>query len=101
MLERDIEKYLVQEVAKIGGKAYKWQSPSNRAVPDRLCSLPFDLTKYVECKAPGKKPTPLQLKVHKDLRSRGHEVAVIDSKADVDTLIEIWREEINELKSNL
>lgn len=34
MLERDIEKVLVREVRKLGGRAYKWVSPGNDGVPD-------------------------------------------------------------------
>ena len=101
MLERDIEKYLVQQIAKLGGKAYKWSSPSNRAVPDRLCFLPKGLIKIVECKAPGKEPTPLQSKIHKALRLMGHEVLVIDSKLGVDILIQVVKEELYELRSDL
>jgi len=98
MLERDVEGYLVKQVAKLGGKAYKFSSPSNRSIPDRICCLPRGLTKYVECKAPWKEPTPLQAKVIKYLRSLGHEVFVVDTKEKVDILINIWREELNAVK---
>jgi len=94
MLEREVEKHLVKQVAKLGGKAYKWSSPANRAVPDRLCYLPKSLLKIVECKATGKSPTPLQWKVIKALRDLGHEVFVVDSKEKVDILYEIWKEEL-------
>ena len=36
MLEKEIEKILVQEVKKLGGRAYKWVSPGNNGVPDRI-----------------------------------------------------------------
>jgi hypothetical protein len=98
MLERDIEKYLIKKVALLGGKAYKFSSPSNRSVPDRLCCLPQGKIKFVECKATNKKPTPLQVKVIEYLRSLGHEVFVVDSKSKVDILINIWKEELNDLK---
>lgn len=94
MLEHDIESHLVKKVALLGGKAYKWSSPSNRSVPDRICCLPKGKIKLVECKAPGKEPTPLQWKVIKYLRSLGHEVLVVDTKEKVDILIKIWREEL-------
>ena len=68
MLERDVEKYLVRQVKSLGGKAYKFSSPSNKAVPDRICCFPGNRIKFVELKASGKVPTPLQYKVHKDLR---------------------------------
>ena len=95
MLERDVEGYLVKRVAKLGGKAYKFSSPSNRSVPDRLCCLPNGRIKFVECKAPGKLPSPLQAKVIKYLRSLRNEVFVVDTKEKVDILIENWREELN------
>jgi len=94
MLERDVEDYLVKKVLQLGGKAYKWSSMSNRAVPDRICCLPQGRIKLVECKAPGKQPSPLQLKVIQYLRSLGNEVFVVDTKEKVDILIHHWKEEL-------
>lgn len=99
-LEKDIEKYLVKEVDKIGGKAFKWVSPGNRAVPDRICILPKANIILVECKAPGKKPTPLQYKLHRILQLMGHEVIVIDTKEGVDDFIFVVKEELNEKQEN-
>ena len=99
MLERDIEKYLVRRVVWLKGKAYKFSSPSNRSVPDRLCCLPYGIIKFVECKATGKKPTPLQGKVIQYLRSLGHEVFIVDSKEKVDILMSMWMEEVNDAKT--
>ena len=95
ILERDIEQYLVKEVAKMGGKSYKWSSPGNRSVPDRICCFPRGRIVFVECKAPGKKPTPLQFKVLQFLNSLGYNTIVIDAKEKVDTLIDIIEEELN------
>ena len=87
MRERDIEKYLVTQVKNLGGKAFKWSSPSHRGVPDRLVFLPHGILLAVELKAQGKKPTKLQNYSHEELRSLGTEVLVIDSKAKVDALL--------------
>lgn len=95
MLEREIEKYLVYKISKLGGKAYKFSSPSNRAVPDRLCVIPGDIF-FVELKATGKVPTPLQGKIHKTLRGLRAEVFVVDSKEQVDIIYNIKREDANE-----
>lgn len=97
MLEHDVESYLVRKVALLGGKAYKWSSPSNRSVPDRLCCLPKGQIKLVECKAPGRELTPLQWKVIKYLRSLGHEVFVVDTKEKVDILFEVWTLELRQI----
>ena len=40
MLEREIEKKLVDGVRKLGGRAYKFVSPGNDGVPDRIVVLP-------------------------------------------------------------
>ena len=87
MSEKDIEKYLVKRVKEIGGKAYKWVSPGNSGVPDRLVFY-RGVVASVELKAPGKKPTPLQIAKHKELEKLGHTVLVIDSKEQVDYFIQ-------------
>lgn len=86
MLEKDIEAALVRRIKKIGGIAYKFTSPSRRSVPDRLCVLPGGRVVFIECKAPGKKPTRLQAAEHERLRALGAEVLVVDSKEDVHAL---------------
>lgn len=78
--ESTIEKHLVAEVKKAGGIAYKFLSPGRRAVPDRLVLLPGGRAVFVECKAPGEKPRPEQLREHERLRARGFTVVVLDSK---------------------
>jgi len=93
--EKDIEMYLVRRVREeVGGKAYKFVSPGNIAVPDRICVLPKGNIVFVECKAPGKRPTPLQQKVIDSFHELGHEVLVIDSKELVDTFLEVIKEAI-------
>ncbi|WP_147536084.1 VRR-NUC domain-containing protein [Bacillus marasmi] len=87
MRERDIETYLRDKVRKAGGKAYKFESPGNDGVPDRLVIFPVNRIYFVELKAPGKKPRPLQIKQMNDISSFGCSVRVIDSKEGVDDFI--------------
>ena len=87
MRERDIEKYLRDQVRKIGGRAYKFESPGNAGVPDRLILLSGGRVEFVELKAPGKKPTALQLAQHRKFEKLDHTVLVIDSKEKVDEFI--------------
>ncbi|MET4894008.1 VRR-NUC domain-containing protein [Morganella morganii] len=75
-----IERHLISEVKKAGGIAYKFVSPGRRAVPDRLVLLPGGKVIFVECKAPGEKPRPDQLREHARLFALGHQVIVLDSK---------------------
>ncbi|MEQ4654734.1 VRR-NUC domain-containing protein [Providencia rettgeri] len=75
-----IEKYLVNEVKKAGGIAYKFISPGRRGVPDRIVLLPNGKIIFVECKAPGEKPRPDQLREHARLFALGFHVVVLDRK---------------------
>ena len=88
MKESQVENKLVQGTQNKGGIAYKFVSPNHRGVPDRLVLLPLPdmlskvLKKYmyfVECKAPGKKARPDQLREHAKLRALGYRVRVLDT----------------------
>lgn len=87
MRESTLERRLVREVVRIGGKAPKWVSPGNRGVPDRLVILPNGRTVYVEMKAPGRPLEPLQEKWARTLRGMGHSVYKIDCDNDIDRFI--------------
>ncbi|MDE9447806.1 VRR-NUC domain-containing protein [Xenorhabdus bovienii] len=78
--ESVIENHLVKEIKKAGGIAYKFVSPGRRSVPDRICVLPGGRVVFVECKAPGEKPRPDQLREHEKLRALSCEVVVLDNK---------------------
>ena len=79
MREKQIENKLATEAKKLGGIALKFVSPSFDGIPDRLVLIPDGHIAFVELKAPGKKPRPLQLARHRLLRSLGFRVYVIDS----------------------
>lgn len=89
MREKTIEQYLVKEVKKIGGEAVKFIPTFFVGFPDRIVLMPKTAVYFVELKAPGKKPRPVQLQVHKQLEELGHEVFVIDSKEGVDGFIKL------------
>ena len=90
--EADIEAYLREKVrAVLHGKAYKWVSPGNNGVPDRMVCLPGGRVVFAELQAPGKQPRPDQAAKHRELRALGFRVEVLDSKAAVDAFIEELR----------
>lgn len=82
MLEKTVEAALVRRVKVLGGLCEKFTSPNNRSVPDRIVTLPGGRVVFVEVKAPGKKPTPLQARDHERRRELGCEVFVIDNVED-------------------
>lgn len=56
--------------------------------PDRLVVLPGGKLGFVEVKAPGQRPRPLQLARHRQLQKLGCYVAVLDSSDKVDTVLD-------------
>ncbi len=88
MTEKNIERYLVRKVRETGGKAYKFVSPGNAGVPDRLLIFPSGKVIFVELKAPGKVPTNLQKAKHRELEKLKQRVFVIDSKEKVDAVLQ-------------
>lgn len=88
MEESKIEKRLKKEIELIGGKALKFVSPGMSGVPDRIILLPHGRIVFIELKAPGKKPRPIQIKRIKELKDLGFDVRVIDSIDGVKDFIE-------------
>ena len=76
MLEKEIEKILVAEVKKLGGKAYKFVSPGNSGVPDRIVIFPKRPPVFVELKTDTGVLTDLQTVQVKRLRELGQTVVV-------------------------
>jgi len=86
--ERDIEAYLVRLAERTGGHAYKFTSPGCIGVPDRLILLPKGVAFFVELKAPGQRPRPIQEKRGKELAALGFPVLWLDSKEAVKGLMD-------------
>ncbi|MDD4243234.1 MAG: VRR-NUC domain-containing protein [Bacilli bacterium] len=87
-LEKTIEKCLVDEVKKQGGLALKLVSPGMNGLPDRLILMPNGKMAFVEVKAPGKKPRPLQVARHEILRQLGFKVYVLDDVKEIGGIID-------------
>ncbi len=87
MQESNIEKRLKKEIEKIGGKALKFVSPGVSGVPDRIVLLPQGRIIFVELKAPGKKPRPIQKYRIKELTALGFKVEIIDSIERINNFI--------------
>lgn len=89
MQEAVIEKRLKKEIEKIGGKALKFVSPGVTGVPDRIVLLPLGKIIFIELKAPGEKPSPIQEYRAKEYRRLGFRVECIDS---VEKIMELIKE---------
>lgn len=71
MKESDIEKYLVQGVKAVGGRAYKFVSPGSSGVPDRLVVLPGGRIEFVELKTETGRLSKLQQHQIRQLNALG------------------------------
>ena len=78
MLEKTLERKLVDAVKALGGISPKFVSPGFDGMPDRLVLLPGGRFAFVEVKAMGCKPRPLQESRHGMLRRLGFKVYVLD-----------------------
>ena len=88
MREKEVEQKLVRSVKAAGGICPKWVSPGTDGMPDRIVLLPGGRIAFVEVKAPGKKPRPLQLARHKLLRELGFSVYVLDDPGQIDAMLQ-------------
>lgn len=77
MRERDIERKLVNEIRKMGGEAFKWTSPGNDGVPDRIVMLPGGRLVFVELKADRGQLAPIQKVQIRRIQKLGQEVYVV------------------------
>ena len=88
MRENAIERRLVTEAVKRGGFAPKFVSPGLAGVPDRLLLFPGGRLAFVEVKAPGKKPRPLQRRRIEQLTALGFQVFVLDRKEQIGEILD-------------
>lgn len=87
MRESFIEEKLTKAVKQNGGVCWKFTSPGTAGVPDRIILMPEGRIAFVEVKAPGEKPRPLQLSRHRLLRRLGFTVYVLDASEDIEKII--------------
>lgn len=87
MEESRLERRFIKEIKKRGGKALKFTSPGWAGAPDRMVLLPGGRVIFVEMKAPGKVPRPLQQRRAKELEALGFTVFCLDSMAAIERFI--------------
>ena len=93
LLEKDIERKLVEMVKRCGGMCLKWVCPGWSGVPDRIVLLPGARVIFAELKRPGGQPTRIQKWWANKLRSLGFMHIYIKTAADVDLLERFIHEE--------
>lgn len=88
MREKQTEQKLVKEVKHMGGICPKFTSPGFDGMPDRIVLLPGGRMAFVEVKAMGCKPRPLQMARHRMLRRLGFRVYVLDDETQIGRILD-------------
>lgn len=85
MLEKTIENYFVWTVERMGGKTWKFKSPTHNGVSDRIACMPDGSTWFVELKRPkGGVLAPLQAIFQSEVVRLNQKYALLHTKELID-----------------
>lgn len=96
MRESEVERMLVDGIRKLGGRAFKWVSPGNDGVPDRIVFIPGYPAVFVELKTATGKLTSLQRVQLKRLKSMGQAVRVLYGEHEVGLFLKECEERLRD-----
>lgn len=89
MLERVVERRLVKEIKNLGGLCYKFVSPGNVGVPDRILVLESGVIIFAEIKADKGKLTMAQRSQISKIRGRHQRAVVVYGIPGVEKLVDL------------
>jgi Holliday junction resolvase len=89
MRESALEAKIVKYCRENGILTYKFSSPSQRGVPDRVM-MKDRRVMFMEVKAPGKTPTALQLHEIEKIRKSGVVASWVDSFINAKALLDFY-----------
>jgi hypothetical protein len=87
MKESEVELYFVWAVLSLDGITYKFKSPNQRGVADRIACLPNGDTWFVELKTKSGRLSELQKLYAKNMEKLNQKYAVLWNKEQIDE----WR----------
>ena len=88
MLEKEIERRMVQTVKERGGLCYKFVSPSNPGVPDRIIITPDGRVIFVELKTEIGRLASIQRWQISEMQKRGADVRIVKGWTAVKAMLE-------------
>ena len=93
--EKRVEALLVSGVKRMGGLAYKFVSPGNSGVPDRIILMPGGKIYFVELKREDGQLTNLQKRQINRIQKRDCQVDVLQGMVEVsDCLLRLQAEQL-------
>jgi len=84
MRESEIERYFNWAVERLGGRTFKFVSPNQRGVSDRIACLPDGATWFVELKTKGGRLSDLQRIFAREMERLNQNYACLWTKEQVD-----------------
>lgn len=94
MRESEVERMLVDGIRRMGGRAFKWVSPGNDGVPDRIVVLPGYPAVFIEMKTITGKLTALQRVQIRRLEGLGQDVRVLYGENDTKRFLDECEEKL-------
>ena len=94
MLEKDIENWLNKQIEQMGGLTFKFVSPGNPGVPDRIYILPNGEVWFVELKQQLGKVANIQKWQRQRLIGLGCNYRLVKGMDDAKKYVEEMRHEI-------
>ncbi|WP_368393493.1 VRR-NUC domain-containing protein [Veillonella ratti] len=93
--EKEIEKRLTIKLKELGCLVYKFISPNNAGVPDRIVIYPSGRVDFIELKTLSGRLSPLQAAQIDKLKRKGANVDVVVGLAGADDYVERVRHAIH------
>ena len=87
MLEKQIERRLVEGVKRLGGLCYKFVSPGHPGVPDRIIITAVGRVIFAELKTDTGRLSKLQRYTVSEMQKRGADVRVVKGLDEVKALL--------------
>ncbi|WP_295280405.1 VRR-NUC domain-containing protein [Veillonella sp.] len=93
--EKEIEKRMTDKLKNLGCLVYKFISPNNAGVPDRIVIYPGGRVDFIELKTLSGRLSPLQAAQIDKLKRKGANVDVVVGLAGADDYVERVRHAIH------
>lgn len=94
MEESRVERWVTDRIRRMGGRSYKWVSPGNEGVPDRIYLLPGGRIIFAELKAEKGRLSKLQEAQIRKIRSLGFTCEVIRGREGAEEFVRNLENEI-------